>query len=209
MQTTSRRTKTEVLIDFRLPNSPLVISQSDKDKFETLQSACLDKFEIITGGVSNIFGDQNVTSNQLSQLLGKMIDGLKGIREKAEGELTVVDEKIKELLRGEAELDRGIPESSERVILYTLSAWAIIIISVVIAIIVLTRLRRQVGHRPKAGEEMNYALFLDIMTVFLLTVAILVLGLADKIDKQGLSALIGGISGYVLGRMGSGQRGQT
>jgi prefoldin subunit 5 len=44
---------------------------------------------------------------------------------------------------------------------------------------------------------------LDLTTVLLLTMTILILGLADKIKGEVLGTLLGGISGYVLNRIGS------
>lgn len=43
-------------------------------------------------------------------------------------------------------------------------------------------------------------LLLDLITVFLLTGTILILGLGEKIQSEALGTLLGGISGYVLGR---------
>lgn len=47
----------------------------------------------------------------------------------------------------------------------------------------------------------NYPLFLELATVFILAIIILILGLASKLDGPALAALIGGMSGYVLGRL--------
>lgn len=101
-----------------------------------------------------------------------------------------------------------IHESAQKVIFYTLGAWVIIITLFAVAIILLNhyQVRRLVlmKGKPDPRGEFSYILFLEMMTVFLLTGSILVLGIAGKIDKQGLTALIGGISGYVLGRMSGG-----
>jgi len=43
-------------------------------------------------------------------------------------------------------------------------------------------------------------LLIQIFTIFLLTSTILVLGFAGKISQDSLGTLLGGISGYVLGR---------
>lgn len=45
-------------------------------------------------------------------------------------------------------------------------------------------------------------LILELITVYLLTATILILGIASKIQSEVLGTLIGGISGYVLGRSG-------
>lgn len=55
-----------------------------------------------------------------------------------------------------------------------------------------------------AGWQKNStALALPTITVLLLVSAIIILGLADKLEKEVLGTLIGGISGYVLGRLKS------
>ncbi len=41
---------------------------------------------------------------------------------------------------------------------------------------------------------------LDLITVFLLTTTTLMLGLSDRLNSEVLGTLLGGISGYVLGR---------
>ena len=50
-------------------------------------------------------------------------------------------------------------------------------------------------------------LLLEIITVFLLTSTILLLGITDKLSPEILGTLIGGISGYVLGRSFNGLKG--
>ncbi len=87
-----------------------------------------------------------------------------------------------------------IKNSSMLTIAMTLVAWATIIGLVIFAII-------RMSNSDGDGQHSNYPLFLELTTVFVLTAAILVLGLADKIEDEGLAALIGGISGYVLGRL--------
>lgn len=52
-------------------------------------------------------------------------------------------------------------------------------------------------------ENSPQSVLLEISTVLLLTMSILILGLSDKIDSDVLGTLIGGISGYVLNRIGT------
>ena len=105
--------------------------------------------------------------------------------------------KADELLRQRQELARiEIGPENRQVIALVLYVWAFIIVVVVLAV-------SFIAHKLTASgkEQVNYMMFLELTTVFVLTAAILVLGLGNKIDKEGLAALIGGISGYVLGRM--------
>jgi hypothetical protein len=52
----------------------------------------------------------------------------------------------------------------------------------------------------------SQSVLLEISTVLLLTMSILILGLSDKITSEVLGTLIGGISGYVLNKMGTSQK---
>lgn len=54
------------------------------------------------------------------------------------------------------------------------------------------------GH--EASASMNFGTLVEISTVLLLTMSILILGLAGKLDGPVLGTLLGGISGYVLNR---------
>jgi hypothetical protein len=60
------------------------------------------------------------------------------------------------------------------------------------------------GNRVKADahftEYLRWNPLLDLSTVFLLTIAIVILGLNRHLNSEVLGTLIGGISGYVLGR---------
>jgi hypothetical protein len=64
---------------------------------------------------------------------------------------------------------------------------------------------------PERVQEliMDGRLLLDLSTVVLLVAAILVLGLAERIDSEVLGTLIGGISGYVLSRSRFGGPGES
>lgn len=49
-------------------------------------------------------------------------------------------------------------------------------------------------------DSFNFSTLVEISTVLLLTMSILILGLADKLEPAVLGTLLGGISGYVLNR---------
>lgn len=80
-------------------------------------------------------------------------------------------------------------------------------------LIVFLLLVPRVYSKEVQASIFGQGLLLEVLTVFLLTAAILILGLADKIPEDALGTLLGGISGYVLGRtLGmrrSGEPGQT
>ena len=97
-----------------------------------------------------------------------------------------------------------VDDGALSVIRYALGAWLAILAIVIVAILFLGR---TVGRDLVVGPNgFNYAMFLEMISVFILTATILILGLAGRLDSQAVAALIGGISGYVLGRIGAASR---
>ena len=95
----------------------------------------------------------------------------------------------------------AIPIEMVATICATLIVFASIMWFVTNAIIKLATANTQDEYENKAK---SFPIFLELVTVFILTVTILILGLANKINNEALAALIGGISGYVLGRIKQG-----
>jgi len=64
------------------------------------------------------------------------------------------------------------------------------------------------GAEPSPGEpkDFQFGTLVEISTVLLLTMSILILGLADKLQGPVLGTLLGGISGYVLNRVREAKR---
>ncbi len=60
--------------------------------------------------------------------------------------------------------------------------------------------------RNNPDKKINYSSLLQLITVFLLTMTILILGLSGLLTPEVLGTLIGGISGYVLNRTVSSNR---
>ncbi len=123
--------------------------------------------------------------------------------QKIQTSLEAVERKSVQQLRGKTLIDT----SAQTVIYYTLWAWGSIIVAVIVAILLLGYFAL-IGNARDAGAQnrevsgpASYAMFLEMMTVFLLTGTILILGLSGRLNTEALAALIGGISGYVLGRM--------
>lgn len=92
----------------------------------------------------------------------------------------------------------------------TIFKWGFPVFIVFILILYLIPLllfkNRSPVEKEKDGELVIYSsiygtgLIVEIITIFLLTSTILLLGLTDKISSEILGTLIGGISGYVLGK---------
>ena len=89
-----------------------------------------------------------------------------------------------------------IDQVSKDTIGWTLLAWGLIITVVIAAIVMLARYQSMNPTR----QDFSYPIFLEMITIFVLTASVLILGLAGKLQTEGLAALIGGISGYVLGK---------
>jgi hypothetical protein len=104
-----------------------------------------------------------------------------------------------ERIRAETEAQKAravIDSASKETILLTLIAWGAIICVVVGAIVLLARYQAINPER----KDFSYPIFLEMITVFVLTASILILGLATRLNSEALAALIGGVSGYVLGK---------
>jgi cell division protein FtsB len=97
----------------------------------------------------------------------------------------VLEKQIGKRLEGQVRID-------ERLITYALPAFGIVLI-LLIALPALYKKEAQ-------GLILGSGLVLEMTTVFLLTVTILLLGIGGKLKPEVLGTLIGGISGYVLGR---------
>jgi len=103
-----------------------------------------------------------------------------------EGELKELEERSKTIYGA------FYKESS----LEALVRWSLPILAVVIMFVVLVGSAESESSRDGIGLRV----MMRLLTVVLLIASILILGLSDKIDGEVLGALIGGISGYVLGR---------
>lgn len=195
------------------------LAPADRGSVDTLEKrtnkvqelrTCLNKLAPSIAAIIQIYESYEPATRSISKRFASFVSGKKSERDKKKAEQDVIEKEItqfqqrilnKELVKEGAVIDL----SARSVIVYTLGAWVTIIVLFIIAIIFLNRYAIQrwkiTGTRIKHLDDFSYLLFLEMMTVFLLTGTILILGIANKIDEQGLTALIGGISGYVLGRI--------
>ncbi len=91
--------------------------------------------------------------------------------------------------------DRRDAKEAENLLLQVLIAWGGLIAIVALTIYFIARSHRGVSR------QFEYAIFLEIITVFILSASILILGITKNLEQDTVAALLGGISGYVLGRM--------
>ncbi|MEO1658008.1 MAG: hypothetical protein AAFR65_09820 [Pseudomonadota bacterium] len=156
---------------------------------------CLDWGREQKNSVENLFNGVVGVRRNIADALDKKISDVIQEKDSKEKELIDIENKISEIQR---EIDSGtvISKSAIRIIGYALIAWVVVVITTAVSI---TGGPHFCGKKPEKAPNENRVL-LEAMTVFILTAAILILGIASKISSEVLGTLIGGISGYVLGK---------
>lgn len=189
-------------------------SRSDVDEQVTRARACFAAWSALTGDdVQEARSRFEAAFQPFTQFVAGRTGSLRSQVADAEQQLEDIRRQVVELQQREIEIQaqkvevqREIAEElvskrSERLIVYTLLAWSAIIALVIVAILRLSKAQ----NTGTGKQAVNYPMFLELVTVFVLTASILILGLAGKIGDEALAALIGGISGYVLGRLSEGR----
>ncbi len=106
------------------------------------------------------------------------------------------------------ELDKPNTEINDLAIRLGLPLFCVtVVLLICFPIFIQTRSRIE-GLAAQLQSIFGSGILVEINTVLLLTMTILILGLADKLPGEVLGTLIGGISGYVLNRF-RGRQGQT
>ncbi len=124
--------------------------------------------------------------------LGLLVSEVRG---RAESRIIDLDAQIENLENRKTIFEQKLArktEISDTLIRYALPAFGMLIL----LLLLVPRIYSETVQASIFGQ----GLLLEVLTVFLLTASILILGLADKIPKDALGTLLGGISGYVLGR---------
>ena len=127
------------------------------------------------------------------------------------GELTLFMERLNERVtdhqRAVETKDRGLRDRVEHDQLknkyyYALSSYGFLsMTAILLAALILLLLVARNAHRSGLLQDFfRWNPMLDLSTVFILALAIIMLGLNDKLSSEVLGTLLGGISGYVLGR---------
>ena len=164
------------------------IAQSEENSDDNnTQQTKMQLFSSAIGLLDGVFRNTTERENSIIESLGVLRERIAEIRQ-------VVSERRDTL----EEQRREITPEMFQMITVTLLVFAAIMTAVMFSII---RLSKPSSDNEVIDKSITYPIFLELVTVFVLTVTILILGLANKMDDQALAALIGGISGYVLGRM--------
>jgi len=130
-------------------------------------------------------------------------------RTQIDTKLKTYDEEIKKLNNEKFGLQDQVDQksnTSETIFKWGFPVFILFILALYIVPLLFFKTRKQTMEQEKGADVELYnaiyssGLVTEIITVFLLTSTILLLGLTDKIEGQILGTLIGGISGYVLGK---------
>jgi hypothetical protein len=127
---------------------------------------------------------QNVGDNSLKDAIKALSDR----KSKLGTELTLVEQALRQI---QARQTKKI-DITESAVKYTVPLVGLLMLLILLAPRVY----------PGAAQRAIFqnGLLLELLTVYLLIATILLLGLSEKLDKNSLGTLLGGISGYVLGR---------
>lgn len=130
--------------------------------------------------------DLKARLESLDATIAAHLDALKENERKIERDLQVLEREVNERAIGRVQVDKAL-------ITWALPAFG--------ALMIIFLLVPKFYQNVKVQEQIfNSGLILEVITVFLLTTTILLLGVSDKLKGEVLGTLLGGISGYVLGR---------
>jgi hypothetical protein len=133
-----------------------------------------------------------VEALQASQSIKMAIDTASGAFSSRRASLSSELEKTRQQIAQARKQQTKIVDITSTAVIYTVP---------IVGFLMLLILLGPLGY----GRDVQLAIFqnallLELLTVYLLIATILLLGLSEKIDKNALGTLLGGISGYVLGR---------
>lgn len=134
-----------------------------------------------------------IDKRSLSEYLSKRIGFIDGKISSLNAEIENFQTQINSLIANKEKEENEKEEIDQILITIALPALGVLMILLMLI------------PRFYKSEELHLTIFtsgvlLELFTVFLLTSTILILGLGDKIKNEVLGTLLGGISGYVLGR---------
>ncbi len=141
----------------------------------------------------------NTKRTQLKNYLKSKLEVVSGRLNAKRQELVEVENNLRLLYPALEKKKKAQTQIDEALVTYGIPAIALTMISLIIV---------PMFYRRGNAQEyiLNSGLLVQIFTIFLLTSTILVLGFAGKIESNSLGTLLGGISGYVLGRTAQGGR---
>lgn len=167
----------------------LITSAADMaDKNDIANALSIDKLKELHGSIQGIINDAQAKTTEEIEQLDTDIRHLMTLRSKLQGKLDTKSDATQTIFQW------GFP------------AFIVFILGLYLFPLIIHKNKRHPEKDAASEETKMYSsiygtgLVTEIITVFLLTSTILLLGLTDKLNSEILGTLIGGISGYVLGR---------
>ncbi|MBP7865113.1 MAG: hypothetical protein KA419_04120 [Acidobacteria bacterium] len=147
-------------------------------------SACCDLFE--DEGFETVIGrlSKNFTTTNINKINKEKESNQKELL-RLKTEIIRKEDEISAMEQGQAQIDS------------TIINWVFPILAVTLLTMYLVPL---FINKDLKQIIFSSGLLLELITVFLLTIAITMLGMSGKLDKEVLGTLLGGISGFVLSR---------
>lgn len=158
----------------------------DEQEITKFIDACAKAFEKM---ISGLYSNESQLNKEISKEKIKLGVEVETLPEKI-SQLQSVRDEIENILDTNDNLSEKITES-------TIPIVGILLLALLLA----PRLYKE--HIQ--AEILSSKLTLELITVYILVTTILILGLANRIENEVLGTLLGGISGYVLGRSLSGK----
>lgn len=146
---------------------------------------------------------EHFNSKFFATVVSSMQETLKKEVGRHEIDLTALRQKLESLREKQKNLAEAIEEGQSQVDKKIIQ-WGL----PVLGLLLLGILAIPIIYKEKDLQSVIFSsgIVLDMFTVFLLTVTILLLGLGHRLSENVLGTLLGGISGYVLGRSNRGGR---
>ncbi|RDC62881.1 hypothetical protein [Adhaeribacter pallidiroseus] len=149
------------------------------------------------------------TRDNYLKLKSELKEQIQNIKSSLDKQIKTLDDEISALNNERFSLQDQIEkkaETDETIFKWGFPVFIIFILLIYLIPLLLFKYRNVQQSDSTSGDVTIYSaiygagLVTEIITVFLLTSTILLLGLTDKLNSEILGTLIGGISGFVLGR---------
>nr|WP_315239518.1 hypothetical protein [uncultured Albidiferax sp.] len=132
------------------------------------------------------------------------------IAEELSGETSRLKEEVRQLSVAREEASKLLAKGRVQINELSIQIGLPLFCATVIILFIIPFIQKNrdgLGNAGSISGSFNFSILVEISTVLLLTMSILILGLADKLEKSVLGTLLGGISGYVLNKTASRIRG--
>ncbi|WP_289031909.1 hypothetical protein [uncultured Paraglaciecola sp.] len=171
---------------------------AELEKLEALDQQQSEYLQTLKDNVANdgpyILGLENQQKRSLG--IQEDIKSTKFLIEKTSNQLVPVEQKIANMLNIEEE------RNSFRSLISI--AFCVLVAIVIIGFYYIAIKKEEIAHSIFAGEK-----GIQFVTIFLIVIAIILFGIMGILEGKELSALLGGLSGYILGRVSGNSQNQV